>query len=460
MRIEPPRDDRSSTSLRRKLTFRWVLPLALAAAPLLSLCPADALEVDQALLAYFPDTGCGEALCDYAKTYEQSRDRFDAEARKHGVEPERFPIDSQTDPGLSIDTAFFRSPNPKTLLVVQSGIHGSEAVAGAAVQLLLMDRWLDKFLANGTDVYLIHAVNPWGYKHDRRTEEHNINLNRNFPIKKNGGYQSVYDDDVARSSGYEKYKSTFEPKGTIGSVLSREAKLGFQFFWSWLTDGFTTKYALQAFGAGQYSSPDGLNFGGAKNWKPDPTPQTNFYLEHAAKHIAAPEYQKVLILDFHTGLGDSGVLAVIKGMTPPEDLMAKLEASLKIPHEDECKTPDQNKPVQLMLTTSNCPGFFPTYGDVIDFMPTLGGEGKVLAVTMEYGTLGRDPSAQINSAAMMILENQKYANQKNGTKPCSDEQVCKIIDRKFSDLFNPPDKIWRTQVLQEADFVFGQLLSY
>jgi hypothetical protein len=422
--------------------------------------PAEALEPDEALLAYFPDTQCGQASCDSAQTYEKSRDRFIADARKHGVVPEQFPIDSQTDTGLTIDTAFFRSQNPKMLLVIQSGIHGSEAAPSAAAQFLFMDRWLDKFLAKGVDVYLIHAVNPWGYKHNRRTEEHNINLNRNFPIEKDGRYENVYDDKESRESGYEKYKSVFEPKGTIRSISSREATLGFQFFWSWLTDGFTAKYVLKAFGAGQYTSPEGLNFGGAKDWKPDPTPQTNFYLQQAKQHIGAPEYQKVLILDFHTGLGDSGVLSVIKGIAPPDDLMAELEAVLRIPEKDACKAPDQSVPIRLMLSTQDCPGFFPTYGDVIDFMPTLGDGHKVLAVTMEYGTLGLNSRAQITSAAAMILENQKYFNVKNGVRPCSDDQVCAQIAQDFTQLFNPSDKIWRTQVLQEAEFVFNQLLDY
>ena len=82
-------------------------------------------------------------------------------------------------------------------------------------------------------------------------------------------------------------------------------------------------------------------------------------------------------------------------------------------------------------------GFFPTAGDVIDFVPLLAPDpGKVLAVTMEYGTMGTGTLPQLRSAMRIILENQAHIHG------CSEPPVSVDVERNFRELFNPSDTSW------------------
>ena len=433
---------------------------------LLSACATNAphpstMPNEWAITRYFPDQNldseqgavpvCRPSLCKAAETYGISRKRFLDWATQRGGEISTIAVPGRTETDLAIDTAFFRSRAPKALLVVQSGIHGSEAVPGAAVLFLFMDKWLAKFQAAGVDVYLIHAVDPWGYKHDRRTEEHNINLNRNFPIWDGTAFQPVYSSPAALVSHYEDYRPLFEPQGEISSVDGERTHLTVAMALSYLSNGFSTRPVTVAFGAGQYTSHEGINFGGDKMTEPNPTAQTLFYRNQAAAILNRPDYSKVLVLDLHTGLGDAGVLSVIEGISPPRDLLDSFSRQIGLDGE-ACKSKTFENAGEIMLSTSACDGFFPTFGDVIDFVPNLRPSGRVLAVTMEYGTLGGGTWAQIDSAATMILENQKYVFGK-----CASAQVCKQIEDDFTELFNPSSPSWRTKILNEADFVFSRL---
>ena len=98
------------------------------------------------------------------------------------------------------------------------------------------------------------------------------------------------------------------------------------------------------------------------------------------------------------------------------------------------------------------PGFFATYGDVIDFVPSLSSRPQsFLAVTMEYGTMGLDAVNELRSANRMILDAEKYNFH------CATQAVCDEIDSDTREMFNPSDPAWRHKVLREADLVFRTL---
>ncbi len=83
--------------------------------------------------------------------------------------------------------------------------------------------------------------------------------------------------------------------------------------------------------------------------------------------------------------------------------------------------------------------------DVIDFVPGLAADpGRVLGLTLEYGTMGTGTLAQLASAARMILENQAWFHG------CADPAVCAEIRAGFLELFDPADPGWRAAVLREA----------
>jgi len=364
--------------------------------------------------------------------YETSRARFRADCAKAITGPEDYcrawPVASNADPDLTIDHAFFSGGGDR-LLVLQSGIHGSEAASGAAVAAFVMNTYLPALLAKGIDLAFIHSLNPYGFKFCRRTDEDNVNLNRNFSA--DGSVFKIVNND------YRALRAVFEPQGKPESVAIATVREDLVFFAGLAQSGFKTKALMDGLDNGQYEFAEGLNYGGT-----GPQAQTRFLREEIGPLLRKP-YKKIWFLDYHTGLGDDGVLSIILGIKPAPGPMAELTA-LFSGH-------DANG---IVIKTPSSPGFFATFGDVIDFVPTLAADpDRVLAVTMEYGTLGTDAISELKSATRMILENQAFFNG------CEKPEVYQEIVEDFRELFNPSDLGWRGKVLREADLVFRTLLD-
>lgn len=184
---------------------------------------------------------------------------------------------------LSIDSAYLGSAAPSQLLVITSGIHGVEGYAGSALQQL----WLAEFsseLPLDTGVLLVHALNPHGFAHNRRVNEHNVDLNRNalatFPGPANPSYRSL-----------NAWLNPTSPAPRIDDFMWRALP-------PLLRHG---RAALaQAIAAGQYEFPQGLFYGGRER---EPS------LAIFSDLLTAPRFanvQRVIHLDLHTGLGRYG----------------------------------------------------------------------------------------------------------------------------------------------------------
>jgi hypothetical protein len=138
------------------------------------------------------------------KNYWESRARFRAEARESSVELHSLqlklsneqktmlklcakdrPVDADS---LTIDVAILRpkgatstSDATQGLCVHQSGLHGNESAAGAAVQLKFIREWRgsSKEAFQNVTIVIVHALNPYGWAVNRRWNEENVDLNRN-----------------------------------------------------------------------------------------------------------------------------------------------------------------------------------------------------------------------------------------------------------------------------------------
>jgi len=115
--------------------------------------------------------------------YSTARAAFLQAAGKAGAKLAAHAIRAQGPTGeeLSIDTAWLGTDAPQRLLVVSSGTHGVEGPAGTAAQLQFLEEdWPACRLPEDAAVLLLHANNPFGYAWRRRTNEDNVDLNRNF----------------------------------------------------------------------------------------------------------------------------------------------------------------------------------------------------------------------------------------------------------------------------------------
>lgn len=376
----------------------------------------------------------------FSANYEQARSRFRDGCRQAVASANdycrSFSVSSRSDSDLTIDYGFFDRGGDR-LIVIQSGIHGSEAEAGAAVEAFVLREYVPKLLEKHIDVFFIHTLNPWGFKHDRRTDEFNVNLNRNF-VTGAKDYQT-------RNQYYDQLRSLLEPTGPIGNVSLGALGNHGRFLGQYIGDGLNGQPITIGMNSGQYQYPKGINYGGVA-----PAQQVSFLKDQLGPIISRP-YRKILFLDFHTGLGNVGELSIIKGIHPSEKMTRELE-SMFGGHEAD----------GIVIRSGNDEGFYPTVGDVIDFVPTLSAQGSaetkpanenILAVTMEYGTLGSDILSQLRTASRMVNENRSYFYG------CADPDICKSVRQDFHELFSPSDNNWRLQVMRKADLAFTVLVN-
>ena len=243
----------------------------------------------------------------FSPDYETVRERFRAAASAAGAALHAIALSAQGPKGetLSIDIGWLGAPRPSRTFLHITGVHGVEAYTGSAVQLAL----LDAPPTPGPDdaLVLVHVLNPYGMAWLRRTNENNVDLNRNFLL-----------DGGAWSGAPDLYRA-LDPLLNPPSPPAR--------------DGFTlraaaavTRYGFhrvkQAIAEGQYEFPRGLFYGG-RELQDGP----RLYFDWLRRHLAAARY--LFALDLHTGLGRRGTDTVLPdaaaNVTAPATLAAALD---------------------------------------------------------------------------------------------------------------------------------------
>jgi hypothetical protein len=246
----------------------------------------------------------------FSPDYATARARFREAGAAAGAALHAIALSAQGPRGepLAIDIAWLGASRPKNVLLHTSGMHGVEAYTGSAVQLALLDspppRGIDEALV------LVHVLNPYGMAWLRRTNENNVDLNRNFLL--NG----------ERWSGAPELYRTLDPLLNPPTPPSH--------------DGFAVRAAAiamrrgfhrvkQAVAQGQYEFERGLFYGG-RELEEGP----KLLCEWLSAHLGFAGY--VFGLDLHTGLGRRGTDTVLAephvGATAPSALGRALGRTL------------------------------------------------------------------------------------------------------------------------------------
>jgi len=121
----------------------------------------------------------------FAPDYAGAREKFHAAAAARSLAVERHLHPSArgvTGEELAIDVVMAGNADAAAVLFVSSAMHGVEGFCGSGCQVgLLRDDVVQAALGLcGVALVLVHAVNPYGFSHLRRTNEDNVDLNRNF----------------------------------------------------------------------------------------------------------------------------------------------------------------------------------------------------------------------------------------------------------------------------------------
>ena len=239
----------------------------------------------------------------FSATYREARQRFLEAARAAGaaVESHAHPLKGADGEEIATDTALLGPADAASLVIVSSGTHGPEGFAGSACQLALLgDDLPARAAGHGIAMLLVHAVNPFGFSHLKRTNEDNIDLNRNF-----NDFSTPYPDNPV----YEQVHRLLVPD-TWPPDADNEARLAEAM-------GRLADQRNPGISSGQALHPDGLFYSGtAPAWSNGTV--RSIVRRHGAgrRHIAW--------LDVHTGLGPYGHGEKIFGTHPPRTLQRAL----------------------------------------------------------------------------------------------------------------------------------------
>ena len=224
----------------------------------------------------------------FAGSYVEARDKFLAAARARGlavwsdVLPDLRGVDGEE---LAMDVAQLGPADADAMFVLTSATHGIEGYCGSGAQVGLLhdEAFVRAAQMAGVAVLFVHAVNPHGFSYDRRVNEDNVDLNRNFrdfaaPVPDNAAYAEIH--PILLPGTWPPPKESEE---AIGAYIATRGERAFQ----------------AALTGGQYTYPDGLFYGGVRpTW-------SNRTLRAVLRRHAGGR-QRIAWIDFHTALGPRG----------------------------------------------------------------------------------------------------------------------------------------------------------
>jgi len=358
----------------------------------------------------------------FSRDYRQARDRFLQASRQQGAElqavthPER---GAHGEP-LTMDVAIWGERTAPVAMVLSSGLHGIEGFFGSAVQLALLKQREEKRWPQSIRLVLVHALNPWGFSHLRRSDEQNIDCNRNF-----------LPPDFFQNRGGEAVAEGIYPE--LNALLNpqREPRFvdGFYFqAWRMLQRHGHARLS-QAIAGGQYDFPQGLFFGGAApSWT---VQQVNTHWED---WIGSSE--RVLHFDLHTGLGRRGTgKCLINGQVSAADV-AWLQSCLG---EDAVEQMGKLSPAETPQNSAESVVPYVTRGDWGSWCQQRFGAERYLYGCLEFGTF----------PAIRILKNLRLENQAQHYSSPADPRRARS-KRRLKRMFCPQGFGWKRKVVTEA----------
>ncbi len=230
----------------------------------------------------------------FSSSYAEARERFrrTAAAAFKGETYKNSNAQGPRGEDLTTDVVRLGPDQAETLLFASSGTHGVEGYCGSGCQIGWLASALYRELPANVALVLVHATNPYGFAHERRVTEDNVDLNRNFrdhatPAPRNGAYAEVHPFLIPADWHGPAHKAA---DAAIQRYIAARSERAFQ----------------AAVTTGQWEFPDGLFFGGKR-----PTWSNATWRAIIKQHAAGA--RRVVHFDFHTGLGAYGDCEVIFG---------------------------------------------------------------------------------------------------------------------------------------------------
>lgn len=348
-----------------------------------------------------------------APDYATARERFLAAADaarapvEHLVHPERGPSGEE----LAMDVAWTGRHDAPARVLVVSATHGIEGFAGSMCQ----STWLEddelREPPEGVAVVFLHALNPYGFAWQRRVDENNVDLNRNFVD---------FADPPANDDYDELAEALCPPSWSDEAVAEANAAIV-----SWAT-AHGWERLPGAISSGQYRHPDGIFYGGS-----EPVWAHRTLREWAVRSLA--DADRVALLDLHTGLGEWGDVELITWELPGSE---GYERSVRWWGEKVAST-EAGESVSARLTGEWMPAVQRWLAPV-----------EVTGACLEWGTID---SIQVSTA----LRADNWLHQ-HGDPTGPDAE---LIKAQLRAAFAPSDADWAANVWRQFRHYLGRTLE-
>ena len=350
----------------------------------------------------------------FSQSYAEARQKFIDTCRNAGLTPVGFknPESGPNDEELFTDVVRAGADDAAGVFIAISATHGVEGFCGSGSLIGYLDQGLHREIPDGLAVVLVHAINPYGFAHERRVTEGNIDLNRNFldhaaAYPENPAYDDLHEhivptdwDGPARAAADQ----------AIADLISSRGEWAYQ-------------SALQP---GQYAHPDGLFFGGHA-----PTWSNGILREIIATHCTG--CKGIAFIDFHTGLGPRGYGEPIFAGSP--DSPAYRRARDWYGDDVTCPAAGDSTSTVVQGTTASA------FADAI-------GDAELTPIALEYGTL---PLSDVLGA--LRADNWLYLHGE------VDSPIGREIKTAIREAFYGDDDAWKQMIWERAAEFYRKALA-
>ena len=367
---------------------------------------------------------------DFITDYDTIRERFlghvdDFSSQWQQVKTFSHPIDSADN--LYIDSILLEAEETKdNLIVITTGVHGIEGYIGATMLEVFIDKFLPTLDKNNTGVLMVTNVNPYGVKYQRRYNENNVDLNRNFIF-------DWSDFDLTTNTDYPKVQSFLQPTSPIGNMALHEIGFLGGVAKQVATNGVST--LTNALLGGQYTASEGVYYGGTGDEK------STTYIKEVFKETLDSDYKNIIHLDLHSGYGPRYNMTIFNSQF---EKMTESETKVAFNYDT--------------VIAADSEGFYPTNGDTTEYFYKLAEKEKASAslysTCFEFGTLGDDFLSSVQSMKYTIDENR------NHWFPTSSNQTEKILGQRYMEMFFPSEPEWREKAVNDFVNATTGVLSY
>ncbi|MBL8020299.1 MAG: DUF2817 domain-containing protein [Leptospirales bacterium] len=364
----------------------------------------------------------------FLNSYKECRQAFRSSAKRAAA---RFKHSSRRaiDAGGKgkIDTILLRArrKDSKRLILISSGVHGVEGFVGSAIQRRLLDDFTADLFPLRSDVLFVHGINPFGFRKKRRVNQNNVDLNRNFYLKR----EKIPKKE--KNKGYRRLASFFMPGLPFTFWPLEFAVFAVRFLGIMIR--FGARKFTDAAVNGQFEFKRGIYYGGRK-----PEPVVRRLREFFAQTVSG--YEEILFLDVHTGYGEENGILLIQNAdrgSYEDQNIERISAGLPLTRPDSGET------------------FYKTAGDFTDFLRRIFPERKnIFPLTVELGTVGNlQLYGALRSSFLVVAENRIH--HRGAWFPSTRKKV----REKFLRLFYPAAEKWRQHALSSSIILCRELFE-